>query len=89
MLKRLQTFASAVLAGICIGIGGTVYLSLDNKVIGAVLFTIGLFVICTSGLHLFTGKVCYVFDNDASYAIDIPIIWCGNLAGTFLTAKIV
>lgn len=49
-------------------------------------FTIGLFVVCTRGLHLFTGKVCYVFDNDAAYAKTLPVIWLGNLAGTSLIA---
>jgi formate/nitrite transporter FocA (FNT family) len=70
----------------CIGFGGIVFLSLDNKVVGAALFTIGLFVICTFGFHLFTGKVCYVFQNDKNYAIDLPFIWIGNLIGTGITA---
>lgn len=87
-MKYARIFISAILAGICIGIGGTVYLSLDNKVIGALLFTIGLFVICTNGLHLFTGKVCYIFDNGKEYLASIPVIWLGNLAGTFCTATV-
>ena len=69
-MKRFQVFLSAVLAGVCIGLGGTVFLSLENRIAGAVLFTVGLFVICTTGLHLFTGKVCYVFQRDAAYALD-------------------
>lgn len=40
----------------------------------------------TRGLHLFTGKVCYVFDNDAAYAKTLPVIWLGNLVGTSLIA---
>ena len=39
-----RIFASAVLAGVCIGIGGTVFLSLESKALGAVFFTVGLFV---------------------------------------------
>lgn len=87
-MKRFQVFLSAVLAGVCIGLGGTVFLSLDNRIAGAVLFTVGLFVICTTGLHLFTGKVCYVFQRDAAYALDLPVIWLGNLAGTGLLAAL-
>ena len=87
MKKRLAVFVSAVLAGISIALGGTVFLSLESKVLGAALFTVGLFTICTLGLHLFTGKVCYVFDKDKSYAWDLPVIWLGNLCGTWLSAQ--
>ena len=87
-MSRIKVFLSAVLAGICIGFGGMVFLMLDNKIVGAALFTIGLFVICTFGFHLFTGKVCYVFQNDIQYAINLPIIWIGNLIGTELVAGI-
>ena len=85
-MKYIRTFVSAVMAGLMIGFGGLVYLMLDDKVIGSALFAVGLFTICTFGMHLFTGKVCYVFDNDRSYAISLPVIWIGNLAGTGLTA---
>ena len=88
ILNRLKTFMSAILAGVCISLGGAVYLSLDNKIVGSILFTVGLFVICTMGLNLFTGKVCYVFDNKPDYVIDVIIIWLGNLAGTFLSARL-
>lgn len=43
-------------------------------------------MICTGGLHLFTGKVCYIFERDKDYLIDIPIIWVGNLIGTNVVA---
>ena len=85
-MARVRVFLSAVLAGVCIAIGGTAYLSLENKVVGALFFTVGLFTICLFGLHLFTGKVCYVFQNDAGYALDLILIWLGNLAGTFAAA---
>ena len=85
-MKRLRSFIGGVLAGISIAIGGTVFLSLENKVLGALLFTVGLFAVCTFGFNLFTGKVCSVFDQDRSYALDLPLIWLGNLAGAFLTA---
>ncbi len=74
------------MAGIAIALGGTVFLSVDNKIIGAVAFTVGLFCVCTMGFSLFTGKVCYALDNDKAYAANLIIIWLGNLAGTFLTA---
>ena len=86
-MKRSKILLSAILAGLCVGFGGIVFLSVENKVIGAAAFTIGLFVICTFGFHLFTGKVCYVLQNDRNYALDLPVIWLGNLIGTGLTAR--
>lgn len=85
-MKYPKIFISAVLAGVVISIGGTVFLSLENRVLGALMFTVGLFTICTFGFHLFTGKVCYVFENGRDYALALPVIWLGNLCGTLLTA---
>lgn len=85
-MKRLKTFVYGILAGICISIGGAVFLSLDNKVLGSLFFTCGLFTICTFGFNLYTGKICYVFERDKDYAIDLLFIWLGNLVGTFLSA---
>lgn len=91
MKKSLNTFVLAILAGFCIGLGGNVFLALmsTNKLLGAVLFTVGLFTICTNGFNLFTGKACYIFDNPPSYLITLIIIWLGNLVGTGAMALIV
>ncbi len=88
-MKMLKIFVSGILGGACISFGGIAYLSLEEKVLGALFFTVGLFTICTFGFHLFTGKVCYVFEQDRSYALQIPVIWLGNLAGTWLVARLV
>lgn len=87
-MKPLKTCLYAVLAGGCISLGGTVFLSLDNKVLGAFFFTIGLFTICTFGFNLFTGKVCYAIGQGGSYIVTLIIIWIGNLLGCLLTALI-
>lgn len=88
-MKAIKAFVSAILAGMSVGFGGIAFLSVDNKIVGAVLFTIGLFVICTFGLNLFTGKVCYIFENDRIYGLMLPVIWAGNLVGTGITALLV
>jgi len=85
-MKPTKAFVSAILAGFAVGLGGGVFLSVESRVAGAFLFTVGLFTVCTMGLHLFTGKVCYVFDNDRRYALSMPVVWLGNLAGTGVTA---
>lgn len=76
---------SGILAGISISLGGTVYLLIDSKVIGALFFTVGLFCVCIFGFSLFTGKVCYAFDSDGKYVRALPVIWLGNLIGALLT----
>ena len=35
----------------------------DSKVIGAFVFPIGLILICNFGYFLYTGKICYLFDE--------------------------
>lgn len=84
-MKQLKTFVYAVLAGISIGLGGTVFLTQESKVLGSALFTVGLFMVLTRGFNLFTGKVCYIFEKDLRYALDLPIMWLGNLLGAWLT----
>ena len=85
-MNYVKTYLFGILAGLSIGIGGTVFLSLDNKVLGAVFFTVGLFTVCTFGFDLFTGKVCYVFDRDAGYALSLIFMWAGNFTGAWILA---
>jgi len=86
MSKNEITFLKAVAAGILIGIGGTIYLVCDNKYIGSILFSLGLFSIILFKLNLFTGKVGYLFNNKPKYLLDLLIIWIGNLIGSFIIA---
>ena len=71
-----------VLAGVMISIGGTINLMMDNKIIGAFLFSIGLFMICANGFNLYTGKIGYVIDNKPKYLIELLLTIIGNLLGT-------
>lgn len=74
----------SIYAGFMIGLGGTVYLSLENKVIGAFLFSFGLLTIVNQGFYLYTGKVGYE-DNINKIAIMI----FGNAIGTLIMAIII
>lgn len=82
--NKLKTFIDAILAGICIGIGCNIYLSCDNKYIGAALFSVGLITIMTFGFNLYTGKVGYIIQNGAKYILDVLIILFGNIVGCVL-----
>ena len=84
--KHLNTLFLAILGGAAIAIGGTVFLAQDNKVVGAVMFAVGLYTICVHGLNLFTGKVGYLVNREPAYLIDLLIIWIGNFIGTAGTA---
>lgn len=85
MKKEILGFLiKSILAGIMIGLGGTIYLSLDNKIVGALLFAIGLFMIVVRGFNLYTGKVGYIFDNKPKYLIEVITTIIGNFIGTFL-----
>lgn len=77
-----------ILAGILIGIGATTYLSLENKIVGSILFSIGLFIILTKELNLYTGKVGYLFNNGFAYLKEVIITLIGNFIGTFLVGCI-
>lgn len=79
-------FINAVLAGIMIGIGATSYLSCDNKYIGAVLFTVGLFTICAFGLELYTGKVGYIPLRRMKYISEVALAAGGNIVGCLLAS---
>ena len=89
MKRYIDAFVRAVMTGIAIGIGGIVYLSCDNKYIGAALFGTGLFVILSFGFNLYTGKVGYAVEQKLTYLIDIMVIWFGNLCGTVITGLLV
>lgn len=91
MREKIKIFLLAILAGICIAIGGTIYLSMDNKIIGAVLFTVGLYSIVANGMYLFTGKIGYlaVRQDKMDYLAVVIITWIGNFVGTFLSAQII
>ncbi len=88
-MERLRQFVYGIIAGICIGIGGIVYLSSDNSVVGAFLFSIGLLSILYFRLQLFTGKIGYIFINKPSYAIELILTWIGNFIGTFFAAVLI
>lgn len=83
MLKR--SLSLAIAAGIFISIGGAVFLSCENSVVGAVFFSVALLSICFMGLYLFTGKVGFLAVSHTGREIaEVSLTLLGNLIGTFL-----
>ena len=82
MKDNFKILIRAILAGVMISIGGTIFLTCESKLLGAFLFSIGLYAICAFGLNLYTGKIGYVIDNKPKYLIELGITLLGNLIGT-------
>lgn len=81
----LKTFRESLCAGILITIGGTAFLSCENKTVGAVLFSVALLCICYKSYYLFTGKIGYIVEQHTKQDfLNLDIGLFGNLAATFL-----
>lgn len=89
-MEKLADFLYAIMAGVFIAMGGVVFLSLNNKIVGAFMFSLGLFAVCTLKYNLFTGKVGYLFCNDVkTYLPWCLMVWVGNLVGSIIVAELV
>ncbi len=84
----MKTFIRAVMAGVAISVGGMIYLRAENHVVGAFLFSIGLFTIYTFGLDLYTGKVCMILNKPVKFLGTVLIVYLGNAVGTVGTGYI-
>ncbi|MDD5952785.1 MAG: formate/nitrite transporter family protein [Oscillospiraceae bacterium] len=71
----------AIASGVVISFGATVFLMQDNRMFSSFLFSLGLVVVCTFGLNLYTGKVGYLADNPIKNLPLVIISWCGNFVG--------
>ena len=91
----LTHFLKAILAGLSIGLGGFLYILMtflfkDNlaelgKIFGSIIFSIGLFIVCTFSLSLYTGKIGLIYEEkkDKLFYISLPIMLIGNAIGAF------
>lgn len=79
---RLETFRSAILAGICIGIAGFGYLALGGTV-GAILFSFGLLAVVNYKLKLFTGTAGFFKKGEGLQLLEIL---AGNIVGCLLVS---
>ena len=79
-----QLICRGVFAGLMIGIGCTVYLACPNKLVGALLFSSGLFFILSVGGSLFTG-LCGLKTPWATLAAVLGLNALGALIAGLLT----
>lgn len=89
MNDSIKILIRAVLAGMMISIGCVIYSMCNNKIAGAILFSFGLFTICSYGLNLYTGKIGYLaHDHSKAYILELFITLIGNLIGAFAVAEL-
>lgn len=94
MVKNIFiSLLKGILAGLSIGLGGFLYILMTcyisgelGKVLGSLLFSIGLFLVCTFYLYLYTGKIGLIYEGKQTkeYYISLPIMLLGNAIGAFL-----
>ena len=95
-MEHIKTLLKGVLAGIAISFGGFLCIRTNaiasNTILGSFLFSFGLILICNFNFNLYTGKVCYLFDNKDKSLIkrilDLLIMLGGNLIGTLFFANV-
>ena len=95
MKQILLNFLKGILAGLAIGIGGFLYIIMTfalhgdlaelGKVLGSLLFSVGLFLVCTFSLSLYTGKIGLIYEEkkDKIFYISLPVMLIGNAIGAF------
>ena len=83
-VKLLNLLASSMLAGVCISIGGLVFLK-NPGITGAVLFSFGLLTVVHFKFLLYTGTAgfCYSVKDLGR----LCLILAGNVIGCFLVAQ--
>ena len=74
-------FYKGILAGLAIGLGGFLYILMCHyipgelgKVLGSLLFAVGLFTVCTFYLSLYTGKIGLIYEGkkDKAFYLSLP-----------------
>ena len=86
----LFSFLKGILAGLAIGVGGFLYMLMVyllpnelGKVLGSLVFAVGLFTVCSLSLSLYTGKIGLVYENkqNKTFYFSLPIMLIGNAIG--------
>ena len=93
MKKHGKTVLFGIYAGMAIGFGGILNILANHwlsgspwtaRIVGSLLFPIGLTMVCFFGLNLFTGKIGYVLDNNKDYLGFLGLVYIGNIIGSLI-----
>ena len=83
MKNSFDIFIRSILAGICIGLGGAIFIKLGG-VIGACMFAFGLLTVVHFKLPLYTGTAGFIELNKYKEYEKMIIILFGNILGCIL-----
>ncbi len=83
MKDKFTIFIRSILAGICIGLGGAIFIKLGG-VIGACMFAFGLLTVVHFRLPLYTGTAGFIELNKFKEYKKMLIILFGNILGCIL-----
>lgn len=86
MREVYEVFVKAVLAGFMICFGCIVFLSCEEKIVGATLFSFGLLTIVCRELWLYTGKIGYL--RQVGF-LKMVVTILGNLVGSLILGSII
>ena len=82
---KQSSILSGAAAGVCITLGGAVFLAVEDRIVGAVLFSVALLCICLKGYALFTGKVGFLPEDHGKAAVETLLLGLlGNAMATIL-----
>ena len=87
MNSDFNVFIRSILAGICIGLGGAIFIKLGG-VIGACMFAFGLLTIVHFKLPLYTGTAGFIQLNKFEEYKKMFIILFGNIIGCILLSYV-
>lgn len=82
VIDNLNFIFKGFLAGLLISLGGIAFLQVENKIIGSVLFSIGLIAVIIMEANLYTGKIGYATNLVKAKAA--AMIMIANLITAFL-----
>ncbi len=85
----IKTLLKGILAGIAISLGGWLCLRANavllSNVVGSFLFAAGLILIVNFDFYLYTGRVCYLYENkDSKKWLHLLMGLIGNLIGCII-----
>ena len=91
MKKYGRVILFGIYAGMAIGLGGLLNIVANSyfgvwggRIVGSLLFPVGLSLVCFLSLNLFTGKIGYVFDNNVNYLGFLGLVYIGNIVGSLI-----
>ena len=83
MSNNFDIFIRSILAGICIGLGGAIFIKLGG-IIGACMFAFGLLTVVHFKLPLYTGTAGFIKLNKLKEYEKMILILFGNILGCIL-----